>query len=519
VIVPDQDVSLEDYLKVVDGERTVRLTEDSDVRESLSKGFEVINDRLRNGTPVYGVNTGVGESGNRHIPSELLEDFPEKLVTFHGCGTGDPLPKEVSLGIVFVRLISLSRGSSAVRVELLEKLCELINQRIIPVIPEEGSVGASGDLTPLSYLAAVLMGNRKVWDGEVHEDADDALRQVGIDPLELRPKESLALMNGTAAMTALTLHCLRRSDYLLDLTATMSGLASYVLDGNPDHFDARIFKEKNHPGQYAVAQAIRKTLNLSETVADRTERNEGYKQDRYSLRCAPHILGVLADALPWMKEQMATELNGVDDNPLVDVEQETILHGGNFYGGHVAFVADSLKNTLANMADLMDRQFAQLVDPKLNDGLPENLVGVTGQEKVINHGFKALQIASSAWSAEAQKLATPGSVHSRSTESHNQDKVSMGSISSRDARDLLQLTEKTVAANLLALTQALDIRLRDDELEESALPQQLDRLREVVRGQVDFLNEDRELDKDLEAILKQIRNRELPVASVNEVES
>lgn len=454
------------------------------------------------------MNTGFGDSCRENIPPELVEDLPGNLVKFHGCGTGDPYSPRISRGIVAVRLITLSKGASGVRVKLLRRLCEFVNRDIVPVIPEEGSVGASGDLTPLSYLAAVLMGQRDVWQEGSKRPAGDVLAEHNLEPLELGPKESLAIMNGTTAMTALTAHCYRRARYLLQLTSTMTAMGVLALKGNPCHFNARIHELKGHKGQSRVAEVIRRALGVRQDHNGSATR-EDFNQDRYSIRCVPQILGVLADSLPGLRTHLKNEINGVDDNPIVDVEKEEVLHGGNFYGGHIAYVADSLKNSLANIADLMDRQLAQLVDPKLNRGLPSNLTGATDERRSINHGFKAAQIASSAWAAEAQKLAGPGSVFSRTTESHNQDKVSMGSISSRDARKILDLTEKTVAVNLMAMAQAIDLRIQRDDLSDSSLPEPVEALHASVRESVEFLEEDRPLEDDIDRVVSAIRDRTL----------
>lgn len=512
---PDKTVTLEEYFGVLDGCTELKLTESDADLNHLRRSFEIIDDKLADGEPVYGVNTGFGESCRESVPPSEIENLPENLIRFHGCGTGDPFSPSVSLGIAAIRLITLSQGASGVRLKLLRTLSRMVNEGVVPVIPEEGSVGASGDLTPLSYLAAVLMGERSVWDQGKQRPADEVLEDYGIEPLDLRPKESLALMNGTTAMSALTAQCFRRAKYLLKLASTLAGMAVTVLDGNPSHFDKRIYDLKDHTGQGKVATLIRRTLDAEDTSTTPLDR-EDFVQDRYSLRCVPQVLGVLADYLPEMKESLETEINGVDDNPLVDVETGDVLHGGNFYGGHVAFVADALKNTLANMADLMDRQLAQLVDPKLNRGLPSNLSGAPEEKKAINHGFKALQIASSSWAAEAQKKADPGSVYSRTTESHNQDKVSMGSLSSRDARRVCELTEKTVTANLLALTQGIDLRIEQGELSPASLPDPIRNLHEKVRSEIEVVERDRPLEADIETVLGWIRDRDLPVAdSVN----
>ncbi|MFB6344232.1 MAG: histidine ammonia-lyase, partial [bacterium] len=372
----------------MDGRASVYLTDDKQELAKLRKSFEIVEERLQNDEPVYGVNTGVGESCRENVPPELTDELPENLVRFHGCGTGEPFSRDVSRGILAIRLITLSKGASGVRVSLLRQLCDFYNRDVIPVIPEEGSVGASGDLTPLSYLAATVMGERSVWGDGEPSAAADILAEKDLEPMDLRPKESLALMNGTSAMTALTAKCFRRATYLLKLTATMTGMLTIALEGNRCHFNDKIYALKDHPGQRRVARAVRRSLGMSDDFNGTASRGE-FVQDRYSLRCVPQILGVLADSITLMKDHLETEINGVDDNPLVDVESEEVLHGGNFYGGHVAFVADNLKNTVANIADLMDRQLAQLVDPKMNQGLPPNLIGVTGERQAVNHGFKA----------------------------------------------------------------------------------------------------------------------------------
>ncbi len=346
------------------------------------------------------------------------------------------------------RLNSLAVGKSGVSYELLERIALLLNLNIVPVIPEEGSVGASGDLTPLSYLAAVLVGEREVFYQGQRRATSEVYAELGISALKLRPKEGLALMNGTAVMTALACLAYDRAEYLSRLCARITAMASLTLKGNSNHFDEILFAAKPHPGQNQVAAWIREDLNHHEHP-----RNSDRLQDRYSIRCAPHIIGVLADALPFMRQFIETELNSANDNPIVDGEGEHILHGGHFYGGHIAFAMDSLKNAVANLADLLDRQMALVMDPKFNNGLPANLSASQGERSPINHGFKAVQIGCSAWTAEALKHTMPASVFSRSTECHNQDKVSMGTIAARDALRVLELTEQVAAAALLAMSQ------------------------------------------------------------------
>ncbi|MEG2050082.1 MAG: aromatic amino acid ammonia-lyase, partial [Comamonas sp.] len=367
-------------------------------------------------------------------------------------------------------------------------------------IPAEGSVGASGDLTPLSYVAAALCGEREVLYKNERMPAADALQRTGATPLKLRPKEGLALMNGTAVMTALACLAWQRAQYVGLLACRITAANVVGIAGNAHHFDETLFAAKPHPGQQRVAARIR-----SDLVAEAPLRNSHRLQDRYSLRCAPHVIGVLEDALPFMRQLVEGELNSANDNPLIDPEQERVLHGGHFYGGHIAFAMDGLKNAVANVADLLDRQLAQLVDTRYSQGLPSNLSAAQGERRAINHGLKAVQISVSAWTAEALKLTMPASVFSRSTECHNQDKVSMGTIAARDALRVLELTEQVVAAMLIAARQAVVLRQRvqaDVPVGEAVWAWVAD-----LAKRVPLVEEDRALDQDLQRLLVEIRDR------------
>jgi histidine ammonia-lyase len=367
-------------------------------------------------------------------------------------------------------------------------------------------VGASGDLTPLSYIAAALMGERDVRYNGAECSALEALKSSGLKPLKLLPKEGLAIMNGTSVMTALACQVFDRARYLERLCSRVTSVAVIALKGNPDHFDEQLFSLKPHPGQMKAAGWIRK--DLKPIPSQYWHIPQGQKlQNAYSLRCAPHIIGVLSDALPWMRSQIEIELNSSNDNPLIDGINEVAMHGGHFYGGHIAFVMDSLKNAVANQADLLDRQLALLVDKRTSNGLPANLSGASPERAAINHGFKAVQIGASAWTAEALKLTMPASVFSRSTECHNQDKVSMGTIAARDCVRVLELTEQVAVATLLGALQGLEWRLNKGELEMSALPGEVAQLLQAVRSRSAFVEEDRPLEKDLRGLLEQLRQR------------
>jgi len=494
---------IENVVELAEGRASVSMSSDPELRNAIEKGIEFIRRSWLSGKPIYGINTGYGASVENVIPNELIEELPRQLVRFHGCGLGEIFDEKATMAILSTRLISLAQGYSGVRWELLENLAELINNRILPLIPEEGSVGASGDLTPLSYVAATLMGEGDVRYNGTICPASEALQKSGLKPLKLLPKEGLAIMNGTSVMTALACQVFDRAQYLQRLCSRITSLSVIALKGNPAHFSEQLFSLKPHPGQLQIASWIREDLKA--VPSEYWQITQGANlQNTYALRCAPHIIGVLADALPWMRSQIEIELNSSNDNPLIDGINEVVMHGGHFYGGHIAFAMDCMKTAVANQADLLDRQFALMVDKRTNNGLPSNLSGAWPGRAAINHGFKAVQIGASAWTAEALKLTMPASVFSRSTECHNQDKVSLGTIAARDCLRIMELTEQVAVATLLGALQGLELRMRSGELKASSLPDGVAQLFNSVRAKVPFVEEDRPLEKDLRWLLEQI---------------
>ena len=492
--------TIEEIVAIAEKSAAASLSPALEFRGLIARGADFLDRRLAEEGVIYGVTTGFGDSCTVAIEPALIAELPRHLYTFHGCGLGAHFPPSETRAVIATRLTSLCKGFSGVSVELLEQLVNLLASDVLPAIPCEGSVGASGDLTPLSYLAAVLCGEGEVLRAGAVVPAASVLADAGITPLRLRPKEALAIMNGTAVMTALACLAYVRAEYLTRLATRISALASLALDGNAEHFDATLFSLKPHPGQQAVAAWLRQDLPNQQSVA-----NGKRLQDRYSIRCAPHVIGVLADALPWLRSYIENELNSVNDNPIIDAASERVLHGGHFYGGHVAFAMDSMKNAVANLADLLDRQMALLVDSRYSNGLTANLSGVEGPRAAINHGLKALQISVSAWTAEALKLTMPASVFSRSTECHNQDKVSMGTIAARDCGRVLELTEQVAAGLLITVRQAVWLRCR---LSSAVSPSPaLQAMTDALSADIAVIEEDRRLEPDLRLLLERIRGR------------
>ncbi|EJT0552919.1 HAL/PAL/TAL family ammonia-lyase [Vibrio vulnificus] len=494
-------LTIEDVAAIAQGAKAT-LNNSVEFTAKIDRGVAFLERLLKEEGVIYGVTTGYGDSCTVAIPPQLVEELPLHLTRFHGCGLGKILTHEQARAVLATRLCSLSQGVSGVSHDLLNQIVTLINHDISPRIPEEGSVGASGDLTPLSYLAAALVGEREViYQGEERATAE-VYAELGIQPIKLRPKEGLALMNGTSVMTALACLAYKRAEYLAQLSTKITAMVSVAMHGNDFHFDEALFAVKPHPGQQQIAAWLRDDLK-----ADKPPRNSDRLQDRYSLRCAPHVIGVVQDSLPWLRQMIENELNSANDNPIIDGDNERVLHGGHFYGGHIAMAMDTLKTGIANLADLLDRQMAQLMDYKFNNGLPFNLSGAEGERKPINHGFKAVQIGISAWTAEALKHTMPASVFSRSTECHNQDKVSMGTIAARDCLRVLELTEQVAAASLLAATQGIEIRRRRGELDENHMSDRLKTICSSVLNEFEFVTEDRPLEKDLRQFIAHIQQR------------
>ncbi len=493
VVIGGEPLSLTQILHLASGHAKPRLS--LAALDRMRASYDLTQRRLADGQKIYGVTTGYGNSVSTEVPADASARLSLNLLRFHGCGTGRYLDETEAAAVLAVRLCSVSAGQSGVRPEVAERLAELLSLRILPAIPAEGSVGASGDLTPLSYVAALLVGEREVITPSGLRPAKDVLLEQGLRPLTLGPKEALALMNGTSVATALGVLAFGRARRLVRLASRVTALASCAIDGNPDHFDEILHQAKGHPGQVQVARWIRDDL------AAHGARSAAVRlQDRYSIRCAPQVLGVLVDALDWFESVLTTEVNGVSDNPLVNTEHEVILHGGNFYGGHVGFVMDALKAAVANIADLLDRQLVLLCLPSESNGLPENLVGVTGAGACIHHGFKAMSISASALTAEALKLTMPATVFSRSTESHNQDKVPMATIAARDALRVIELSEQVAAICTLGACQAAELRHPGKSLGP---------LHGAVRGRVAALVEDRRMDGDISSVLELLRSDQL----------
>ncbi|QQQ79550.1 aromatic amino acid lyase [Saccharothrix sp. 6-C] len=518
VVLDGSDLTVDRIAAVARLRVPVGLAPRAEDRMLASARFK--DELVDSGIPLYGVTTGFGDSVTRQVSPAKAAELQRNLVLYHLNGTGPTTAPDVTRATMVIRANCLARGPSAVRPVVVRTLLALLRHDILPMIPERGSLGASGDLVPLCYLAATLLGEGDVLHDGVVRPAREALAEVGVEPVVLAAKEGLALVNGTAftaAFAALALHDARELAFVADLATAM---ACEALRGNASHFHPYLHAAKPHPGQSASAAVIRGLVHGSRLTTDYEDllvRREPLGdrhftvlehsiQDRYSIRCAPHVNGVLRDTLEWAARWVEVEVNSSTDNPLFAAEEGQVHHGGNFYAGHVGQAADSLKVAVANVADLLDRQLALVVDEKFNAGLTPNLIsrrpdgdGGLG----LHHGFKGMQIACSAITAEALGNAAPSSVFSRSTEAHNQDKVSMATIAARGARTAVALCREVAAIHLLALAQAVDLRGA-----ESASPA-VRAAHALLRDHVPFADVDRRMDHDVRVVVDLIRDGSL----------
>jgi phenylalanine ammonia-lyase len=514
-------LTIDDVARVAYRDAVPTLSPDAAARVDAARKLKL--DLVEREIPIYGVTTGFGDSAHRQISPAKADRLQANLLRGLGAGTGPITSPEVTRATMLLRANCLAKGNSGARLEILHRLLTLIEHDALPRIPERGSCGASGDLVPLSYVGSTVAGDDVdvAFEHEIRP-APEVLHELGLEPLALEAKEGLALVNGTSFLTAFGALAVADAEELAFVSDLCTALASQALLGNKGHFNSFLFEAKPHPGMIESARIIRAMLDGSSLALDSEEifadsplagreflELDRSVQDKYSIRCAPHINGALRDTLAWARPWVETEMNSSDDNPLFDVAEGRVHSGGNFYGGHMAQAMDSLKIAVANLCDLMDRQLELIVDEKFNAGLTPNLIprwDADHPEAGLHHGFKGMQLSCSAMTAEALKLSNPASVFSRSTEAHNQDKVSMGAIAARDARSIVELAQHVAAIHLIACCQALDLRGI-----EQASPAAI-RARGLLRSHVAPLEGDRRFDRDIEAVVGLIRRRELSTA-------
>ena len=511
VVLTGADLTIETLEAVARRDAPVAL--DPAARVRIAEARAVVERLVARGEIVYGVTTGFGDLATQLVPPEDAARLQENLLVSHAVGVGPPLPRDVVRAMLVLRANTLALGHSGCRPLVVDRLCELLNRRLHPIVPEVGSVGASGDLAPLAHLALPLIGRGQVELGGHPWPALLALREVGLEPITLEPKEGLALLNGTQLMSAIGGLLAADAERLLRTASVAAAMSVEALLGTDVAFAAAYQLARPHPGQLVVAEQLRWLLRDSGLQA--LHHGSPHKvQDPYSLRCVPQVHGAVRDALGHLRRVLEVEMNSATDNPLVFPEGEVapaavatgggrVISGGNFHGEPLALALDFAKLALAELGSIAERRTALLLDPRLNGGLPAFLARRPGLET----GMMLLQYTAAALVSEDKVLAHPASADSIPTSANQEDHVSMGATAALHARRVLENVERVVAIELLVAAQALDLRLAalDGARPGRGVAEALARIRE----RIPHLDHDREMGPDIAAATEIVRSGRL----------
>ncbi|MBP6062678.1 MAG: histidine ammonia-lyase [Fusobacteriaceae bacterium] len=486
VILGQGKLSIEDVVNVCRNGFKVEIAEEAVVR--MQKARDLVERYVNEGKIAYGITTGFGKFSDVIISKEETEQLQKNLIISHSCGVGNPLSIENARAIMLLRVNNFTRGHSGIRISTADKIVELLNKGVTPFIPEKGSLGASGDLAPLSHMVLVLLGLGKAYyNGELYEGAE-ALAKAGIEPLaSLSSKEGLALINGTQAMTgigAITIYDAINLMKHLDIAAS---LTMESLNGIRCAMDHKLHEVRGHQGQIDSAKNILRIIEGSSSI---TNQGDVRVQDPYTLRCTPQVHGASKDALNYVREKIEIEINAVTDNPIIFPDFDQVLSGGNFHGQPMALPFDFLGIALAEMANISERRLERLVNPNLNFGLPAFLVENGG----VNSGFMIVQYSAAALVSENKVLAHPASVDSIPSSANQEDHVSMGTIASRKAREIMENARKVISMEILAACQGIDLRKVEKLGKGSKVAY------DIVRENVTYYDKDRVMYLDINKV-------------------
>ena len=486
-----EGMTLENLIAVARSGSRVQLT--ADAEKQIQKSRHLIERWVKEERRIYGITTGFGALSDVSISRADTRRLQKNILMSHAAGVGRPFDEETVRGILALRIKDLAKGHSGIDLSTVQHLVALLNWGVCPIIPQKGSVGASGDLAPLAHLALVLIGQGEALLKGQRLTGRQALSKCGLKPLQLEAGEGLALVNGTQVMTAiggLAVYDAHRLAKLTDITAAMS---LEVLMGSRTEFDPKIHEVRPHPGQAAAADNMARMTQLSEIIT--SHKDCGRIQDAYTLRCSPQVHGATRDAVRYCREVIETEMNSATNNPLIFADTEEFLLGGNFHGQPVALAMDFLGMAVAELADISERRIERLVNPKLS-GLPAFLVDDGG----LNSGFMLGQYTAAALVSENKVLCHPASIDSIPTSANKEDHVSMGTVSARKCREIVRNAENVIAIEFLCAAQALDLftNMKPGEGTLAAY--------EAVRKAVPHLEKDRVLSTDIATVRQLMRN-------------
>jgi histidine ammonia-lyase len=509
VSITGRDVNIDTVWKVAQGARTVKVELGREALDKMTASRSYIESKMTGGDAIYGVNTGFGAFSSVRISDAEIDQLQRNLIRSHSVGVGTPFTIEETRAIMFLRANCLANGLSGIRPLVVEKILEFMNAGIIPVIPQQGSVGASGDLAPLSHLALAIIGEGQAWKDGKAVPVQTLLQEKGIKPLDLKAKEGLSMINGCQVMTAVGLlnaFEARRLAWMADVAGAMTLEA---MQGTRSAFNPLIAAARPHHGEAQTARNLMRILSTTSPIAE-SHKDCGRVQDAYSLRCMPAVHGAAKNSLRRGIETLEIEANSATDNPLVFAEDGKILSCGNFHGEPVAFVLDFLGIAISAMASMSECRIEKLINPAMS-GLPAFLAPQGG----LNSGHMIVQVAAAALVSENKILSHPASVDSIPTSADKEDHVSMGTIAARKFGQIVRNAENIIAMEFLSASQALDML---SPLKAAGAVQPV---HDVIRTRVPFAKEDRVFSIDIEAIKEQIRSEEILNAvrsSVGELE-
>lgn len=501
VIIDGHSLSLEQFVQVARFNAKVQLSEQAITAMQASR--DVVEHYVDNGIVSYGITTGFGKFSDVAISKDETSKLQENLIITHAVGVGEPFKEEIVRGIMLLRANSLSKGNSGVRITTVQLLIDMLNAGVIPVVPEKGSLGASGDLAPLSHVVLPMLGfGRVIFQGQEYA-GKEGMKKAGLNIIELSSKEGLSLINGTQAMTSVGALAIYDAQNLLKLADISACLTIEALHGITCAYDPRVHQVRGHIGQQATARNFLNILQGSESVK---KQGQLRVQDPYSLRCLPQIHGASKDAINYILSKVEIELNAVTDNPLIFKETNEVISGGNFHGQPMALPMDFLAIALSELANISERRLERLVNPSLSYGLPAFLVEKGG----LNSGFMIVQYSAASLVSENKVLAHPASVDSIPSSANQEDHVSMGTIAARKAREVLGNVQSVIAMELLAACQAID--MRDNVILGKGTKVAYNEIRKVV----DYMPEDREIKLDMD-LVESLVKQNIIVEKVEEV--
>lgn len=450
VEINGSNLDINSFSKVVLDYEEVRISETSKALVNNARNY--IKEVIESEIPTYGINTGFGKLSVVSIAKKDVNTLQENLIKSHACGVGEPFPEDVVRGMLLLRINALIKGFSGIRLCVIEKMVVFLNKRLTPVVFSQGSLGASGDLAPLSHMALPLIGLGEVmYDGQ-RMTAQEGLQKAGIAPIEkLEAKEGLSLINGTQAMTSVASLSVLEGFRLLHLSLHSLGLTFEALTGIIDVFEPQIHELRMQTGQKLVAKKMLQVLKGSKLT---TKQGEMRVQDAYSLRCSPQVLGASLDALLYCRRIVENEMNAVTDNPIVFADEQRVISAGNFHGQPIALAMDFLAVAMSELANISERRLERMVNSSLSNGLPAFLVKNPG----INSGFMIVQYSAASLVSENKSLAHPASVDSIPSSANQEDHVSMGTIAARKTREIIANSHKVLAMEIMTALQAIDFR-------------------------------------------------------------